>query len=91
MIKFNKGLLFFKMKQYRTFAARLTHPSGLTTNTGSVLNVTNAVFTVEGHVKVFAIYIRLITTYIFKTKMVDCILKRFWEEKNAITYLGGAL
>lgn len=83
MIKFNKGLLFFKMKQYRTFAARLTHPSGLTTNTGSVLNVTNAVFTVEGtwNVKVFAIYIRLITTYIFKTKMVDCILKRFLRKK----------
>lgn len=46
MIKFNKALLFYKIKQYRTFAARLTYPSGLTTNTGSVLNVTNAVFTV---------------------------------------------
>lgn len=75
------------MKQYRTFAARLTHPSGLTTNTGSVLNVTNAVFTVDRacDVTVSTIYTRLITTYTFKTKIVDCILKCFFF-KNAMRH-----
>lgn len=83
MIKFNKALLFYKIKQYRTFAARLTYPSGLTTNTGSVLNVTNAVFTVVGkwNVTVFAIYIRLIANLYFKKKVIDCILKICFEKK----------